>query len=183
MQYFEKLPVINTLIVDFKMASKKGITITIIILVAITASSFLFWVIPQEEQISLIISDHENYLDGVKEIHSILDQTISTEFQSLKDGNIPPDEYLQIADVTSTQITSQISEFVTSKPPNEWQDSYISYMDALRNFNSYVTETKVYANLIKEGKTDQLEETLTKIQSYKSESEILIETSDSSRPK
>jgi hypothetical protein len=90
---------------------------------------------------------------------------------------------MQIADVTSTQISSQISEFVTSKPPNEWQDSYISYMESLRNFNSYVTETKVYANLVKEGKTDQLEETLAKIHSYKSESETLIELSDNSRPK
>ncbi len=164
------------------MASKKGIFLTIIILAVITAASFLFWVIPQETQISFTVSDYENYLDGVKEIHSILDQTISTEFQSLKDGNISTDEYLQMADVTSTQISSQISEFVTSKPPNEWQDSYISYMDALRNFNFYVTETKVYANLVKEGKTDQLEESLTKIQSFKSESETLIELSDNSRP-
>jgi predicted RNA-binding protein with EMAP domain len=165
------------------MASKKGIIVTIIILVAITAGSFLFWIIPQESQMSLIISDHESYLDGIKEIHSILDQSISTEFQNLKDENLSPDEYLQMADVTSSQVTSQISEFVTSKPPNEWQDSYISYMDALKNFNSYVTETKVYANLVKEEKTDQLEETLTKIQSYKSESEMLIELSDNSRPK
>ncbi len=165
------------------MASKKGITVTIIILVAITAASFLFWMIPQQSQISSITSDHENYLDGVKAIHSILDQTISTEFQNLKDENISPDEYLQIADATSSQVSSQISEFVISKPPNEWQDSYISYMEALKNFNSYVTETKVYANLVKEGKTDQLEETLTKIQSYKSESEMLIEISDNSRPK
>jgi len=165
------------------MASKKGIIVTIIILVAITAGSFLFWIIPQESQMSLIISDHESYLDGIKEIHSILDQSISTEFQNLKDENLSPDEYLQMADVTSSQVTSQISEFVTSKPPNEWQDSYISYMDALKNFNSYVTETKVYANLVKEEKTDQLEETLTKIQSYKSESEMLIELSDNARPK
>ena len=165
------------------MASKKGIVITIVILAAITASSFLFWVIPQETRISLTVSDYENYLNGVKEIHLVLDQTISTEFQNLKNGNISSDEYLQIADVTSTQVSSQISEFVTSKPPNEWQDSYISYMDSLRNFNSYVTETKVYANLVKEGKTDRFEETLTKIESYKSESEILIELSDNFRPK
>ncbi len=165
------------------MASKKGIAVTIIILVAITAGSFLFWVIPQESQRSLITSDHENYLEGIKAIHSILDQTISTEFQNLKDENITPDEYLQIADVTSSQISSQISEFVISKPPNEWQDSYISYMEALRNFNSYVTETKVYANLVKEGKTEQLDETLAKIHSYKSESEMLMEISDNSKPK
>ncbi len=165
------------------MASKKGITVTILILAAITAGSFLFWIIPQETQISFVISDHENYLDGVKEIHSLLDQTISTEFQNLKDENISPDEYIQIADVTSSQVTTQISEFVKSKPPNEWQDSYISYMEALKNFNSFVTETKVYANLVKHGKTDQLEETFTKIQFFKYESEILIEISDNFRPK
>jgi len=165
------------------MASKKGITVTIMILAAITAGSFLFWWGPPETQISLVISDHENYLDGVKEIHSILDETISTEFQNLKNENISPDEYLQFADVTSSQITTQISEFVKSKPPNEWQNSYISYMDALKNFNSYVTETKVYANLVKQGKTDLLEETSTKIQSFKSESEIFIKISDNSRPK
>ena len=165
------------------MASKKGITVTIMILAAITAGSFLFWLIPQESQISLVISDHENYLDGVKEIHSILDETISTEFQNLKNENISPDEYLQFADVTSSQITTQISEFVKSKPPNEWQNSYISYMEALKNFNSYVTETKVYANLVKQGKTDLLDETSTKIEFFKSESEILIEISNNSRPK
>jgi len=164
------------------MPSKKGITLTIMILAVITAGSFLFWLIPQESQI-LVISDHENYLNGVKEIHSILDQTISTESQHLKNENISPDEYLQFADVTSSQITTQISEFVKSKPPNDWQNSYFSYMDALINFNSYVTETKVYANLVKQGKTDLLDETSTKIESFKSESEILIEISDNSRPK
>lgn len=165
------------------MASKKGIAVTIIILAAITAGSFLFWMIPQENQMSLVISDHENYLDGVKEIHSIMKETISTEFQNLKDETILPDEYLRIADVTSSQVTSQISEFVTSKPPSEWQDSYISYMDSLKNFNSYVTETKVYANLVKEGKRDQFEETLSKINSLQLESERLAEISDNSRPK
>ena len=164
------------------MTSKKGIAVTIIILTAITAASFSFWMIPQESQMSLEISDHENYLDGVKEIHFIMKDTISTEFQNLKEETITPDEYLRIADVTSSQITSQISEFVTSKPPVEWQDSYISYMDSLKNFNSYVTETKVYASLVKEGKTDQFEETLTKISSLQSESERLAEISDNSRP-
>jgi hypothetical protein len=165
------------------MASKKGIAVTVIILVVITASSFLFWMVPQENQMSIVISDHENYLDGTKEIHSILDETIATEFQNLKEGNISTDEYIQIADVTSSQVSTKISEFVTSKPPEEWQDSYITYMDALKNFNSYITETKVYANLLKEEKTDQLEEELTKIESLKSEAKRLVEISDNSRPK
>ena len=165
------------------MASQKGVVITIIILAAITAGSFLFWMVPQENQMTIVVSDHENYLDGAKEIHSVMDQTISEEFQNLIDGSILPDEYIRTSDVISSQVTMQISEFVTSKPPAEWQESYINYMESLQSFNSYVTETKVYANLLKEGKTDKLDETLGKIQSLKSESERLVKASDDSRPK
>ncbi|NIM25703.1 MAG: hypothetical protein GTN35_02610 [Nitrososphaeria archaeon] len=164
------------------MASKKGIAVTIIILGAITGASFLFWMVPQETQMSFVVSDYEGYLDGIKERHSILDESIETEFQNLRDGSISPDEYLQIADVVSSQVTGQISEFVTSKPPTEWQESYISYMEALKNFNTYVTETKVYANLVKDGNTDNLDETLEKIQNLKSEAERLVQISDGSRP-
>ena len=164
------------------MASQKGIIITIIILAAITAGSFLFWMVPQENQMTIVVSDHENYLDGAKEIHSVMDQTISEEFQNLIDGSILPDEYIRTSDVISSQVTMQISEFVTSKPPTEWQESYINYMESLQNFNSYVTETKVYANFLKEGKIDKLDETLAKIQSLKSESERLANASDDSRP-
>lgn len=164
------------------MASRKGIVITIIILAAITAGSFLLWMIPQENQMTIVVSDHENYLDGAKEIHSVMDQTISEEFENLIDGSILPEEYIRTSDVISSQVTMQISEFVTSKPPTEWQESYINYMESLQNFNSYVTETKVYANFLKEGKIDKLDETLAKIQSLKSESERLAKASDESRP-
>ena len=138
--------------------------------------------VPQENQMTIVVSDHENYLDGAKEIHSVMDQTISEEFQNLIDGSILPDEYIRTSDVISSQVTMQISEFVTSKPPAEWQESYINYMESLQNFNSYVTETKVYANFLKEDKIDKLDETLAKIQSLKSESERLAKASDDSRP-
>ena len=162
------------------MASKKGIIITVIILVAITAASFLFWVIPQENPSTLVVSDYENYLDGVKKIHGVLQESIETEFQNLLDGKTSPDEYIAVTEVTSSQVTVQISEFVTSKPPEEWQDSYISYMEALKKFNSYIIETKVAANMLKEGPIDN--ETIQKIESLRSESQELINKSDNLRP-
>ncbi|MEK6907871.1 MAG: hypothetical protein AABX92_01195, partial [Thermoproteota archaeon] len=136
------------------MASKKGIAVTVIILVAITAASFLFWIIPQENPSTLVVSDYENYLDGVKKIHEVLQESIETEFQNLLNEKTSPDEYIAITEVTSTQVTAQISEFITSKPPEEWQDSYISYMEALKKFNAYIVETKVAANMLKEGQID-----------------------------
>ncbi len=162
------------------MASKKGIVITVIILVAITAASFLFWVIPQENPSTLVVSDYENYLDGVKKIHEVLQESIETEFQNLLNEKTSPDEYIAITEVTSTQVTAQISEFITSKPPEEWQDSYISYMEALKKFNEYIIETKVAANMLKEGQIDT--EIIQKIESLRSESQELINKSNELRP-
>ena len=162
------------------MASKKGIIVTVIILVAITAASFLFWIIPQDNPSTLVVSDYANYLDGVKKIHEVLQESIETEFQNLLDGKTSPDEYIAITEVTTSQVTVQISEFVTSKPPEEWQDSYISYMEALKKFNSYIVETKVAANMLKEGQIDT--KVIQKIESLKLESQELINKSNELRP-
>ena len=162
------------------MASKKGITVTVIILVAITAASFLFWAIPQENPSTLVVSDYENYLDGVKKIHEVLQESIETEFQNLLNEKTSPDEYITITEVTSSQVTAQISEFITSKPPEEWQDSYISYMEALKKFNAYIVETKIAANMLKEGQIDT--KIMQKIESLRTESQELINKSNELRP-
>lgn len=162
------------------MTSKKGIVITAIILVSITAASFLFWIIPQENPTTLVVSDYKNYLDGVKKIHEVLQESIGVEFQNMLDGKTSPNDYIAITEVTSSQVTAQISEFVTSKPPEEWQDSYINYMESLKKFNSYIVETKVAANMLKEGQIDA--EIIQKIESLRSESQELINRSDQLRP-
>ena len=165
------------------MASKKGITVTIIILIAITGASFLLWAVPQENETTFVISDYGNYLDGVKNIHEVLQESIDIEYQNLLKGEISPKDYIEVTEVTSSQVTSQISEFVTSKPPEEWQDSYISYMDALKTFNSYIVETKVLSNLIEKGSTEEeMAETLQKIDSLKAESIEHVKSSDELRP-
>ena len=165
------------------MASKKGIAITIIILGAITGASFLVWTVPQQNETTFIVTDYENYLDDVKAIHEVLQESTEIDYQKLLDGEMTPDEYIAAADVTSTQATAQISEFVTSKPPEQWQDSYISYMDAMKKFSSYIGETKVLANLIQNEKSqDEISETISKIESLKAESMELVKISDDSRP-
>ncbi|NQV40012.1 MAG: hypothetical protein HQ505_05675 [Nitrosopumilus sp.] len=165
------------------MASKKGIVTTAIILAAITGASFLLWIIPQNVETTFVVADYENYLDGVKNIHEVLEESIVIEYDNLRTGKISPQEYIRVTEATSSQVTTQISEFVTSKPSEEWQTSYISYMDALKSFNSYILETKVLANMIENGNTeDEMNETLEKINMLKSESKEFVKISDQSRP-
>jgi len=165
------------------MASKKGIAITVIILVVITGVSFLSWIVPQDNQTTFVISDYGNYLDGVKKIQEVLQESIDIEYQNLHNGDIFPEDYIKITEVTSSQVTTQISEFVTSKPPEEWVDSYISYMDAMKKFNEYIIETKVVANLIeKESFEKEMAETILKIEILKIEYQEYVKISDESRP-
>ncbi len=165
------------------MASKKGIAVTVIILAAITGSSFLFWIVPQNNESTFVISDYEDYLNDVKNIHEILQESIDIEYQNLRNGEISPEDYIKITEITSSQVTTQISEFVTSKPPEEWVGSYIGYMDAMKKFNSYIGETKVLANMIEKASTEaEMIETLQKIESLKAESLEYVKISDESRP-
>jgi 3-dehydroquinate synthase class II len=165
------------------MASKKGIAVTAIILALITGASFLLWVIPQDNDTTFIVTDYEGYLDGAKNIHEVLQESIDLEYQNLKDGKISPSDYISITEVTSSQITTQISEFVTSKPSEQWQESYISYMNGMKKFNEYILETKVLANQIENKISDgEILQTIDKIQSIKNESIEHIKKSNELRP-
>jgi hypothetical protein len=165
------------------MASKKGITITVIILALITAASFLLWIVPQENNSTFVVTDYEGYLDGVKNIHEVLQESIDIEYRNLQDGKISPSEYIIITEVTSSQVTTQISEFVTSKPSEKWQESYISYMNGMKKFNEYIIETKVLANQIENESVDsKILETVNKIESIKVESIEYIKKSNELRP-
>ena len=165
------------------MASKKGVAVTIIILAAITGASFLLWLVPQDNQTTFVVSDYAGYIDGVKNIQEVLQESTDIEYQNLQSGEISPEDYIAITEVTSSQVTAQISEFVTSKPPEEWQDSYISYMDAMKKFNSYIGETKVLANMIENGSTEEeMVETLQEIESLKAEFMEYVKNSDELRP-
>ena len=80
-------------------------------------------------------------------------------------------------------MTTQISEFVTSKPSEQWQESYISYMNAMKKFNEYILETKVLANQIENRNLDEeIAQTIDKIEFIKAESIEYIKKSNELRP-
>jgi len=165
------------------MASKKGIVITAIILAAITGASFLLWVIPQENDTTFIVTDYEGYLDGAKNIHEVLQESIDIEYSNLREGKILPSDYITITEVTSSQVTTQISEFITSKPSEQWQESYISYMNGMKKFNEYILETKVLASQIENGSLDEeILQTVNKIDTIKAESIEFVKKSNELRP-
>ncbi len=165
------------------MATRKGVIITIIILSAVTLSSFLFWFIPQNSQTTFFVSDFESHLDGIKRIHVVVTENIDTEFQNVLNGTLTPEEYIEMAEASSSQINSLIIQLVKSEAPSEWHGSYLNYIESLKNSNSFIRETIVAANLLREGtETTEIDNIIQKINAFREESKSLIKTSDSERP-
>lgn len=164
------------------MASRRGVVITASILAVITAASFLIWLVPDADT-TFVITDYEGYLDGAKNIHEILQASIMIEYQQLIDGKIVPSEYVESAQATSSQVTSKISEFIRSKPPAEWEQSYINYMESMRSFNEFITETIVVAEVLDNGGSeDDVSVAMERAESVWIQSSTYAQSSDESRP-
>lgn len=156
---------------------------TVVILVAITTASFFVWLTPQSYDATFVVSDFKSHLDGIKEIHRVLADGNEKEFQKMLNGDITPAQFIEVAEISSSQINSQIIQLVESNASQEWQESYLNYIEALRATNSNIRETIVVANMIKEGSDKQdIEEILKKIDQLKEESKSFVSASDSTRP-
>ena len=94
-----------------------------------------------------------------------------------------PNEYIGIAKVSSSQIDSLIIELIDSGATQEWVESYVNYIDALKKLNGKITETIVVANLINDDdNSNSINEIIAKIHQFEIESIDLIKKSDNTRP-
>ena len=165
------------------MASRKGIAVTAAILVGGVAASFLVYLLPEDTTMKISVSDFEKHLDITKERASMEIMGIDDLFTKLIDGEIEPDEYVSIAEISSSQINSLVIELTNSGATQEWSESYVNYIGALKNLNYKITETIVVAKMIDDdSNSDSINEILAKIKQLEAESLDLITKSDSSRP-
>lgn len=133
------------------MASRRGIVITAGILGAVTAASFAVWLVPQGyDGTSFVVSDHALHLDGVKNIHAIIMADLDEGYDALLAGEIEAAEYAEMAEASSGQVRQLIIDTIGADPPGEWAESYEAYVDALRQYNTYIRETTVVASAIEE---------------------------------
>ena len=167
------------------MKSKKGVIITVGILIAITAASFSVWMVNStvDTEMTIVVTDFENHQQGISERYKIVSNAVEESFAELMYGKISAEEYIRIAEISSSQNTALLTELRTSNAPEEWQESYINRIGSLETFRSYVIETMVMANVIMDnGSTEQKTEILNDIEMYKDESVRYAQMADSSKP-
>ena len=167
------------------MGSKKGVAITVAILVAITIASFSVWIVNNSTntEMTIVVTDFQNHQEGISERHKIISNAVETSFSELINEEISTDEYLRIAEVSSSQNNALLMELAYSDAPEEWQESYINRIASLKSFEAYIIETMVMVNLINnDGEIEQRTEILNNIEKLKEESIQYAKMANSSKP-
>jgi len=165
------------------MASRKGIGVTVAILVGVVAASFLVYLIPEDTTMKITVSDFGEHLDITKERALMESSSIDESFKKLIENDMNQDEYIRIAEVSSSQILTLIIELKDSGATQEWTESYVNYIGALKKLNEMITETIVVANLMdSDDNSNSINEIIDKIHQLKTESLDLTEKSDAARP-
>jgi len=165
------------------MVTRKGIVVTAIILVAISAASFVIWIVPQNRGSSFVVSDYKSELESVRERQTLIATEMESGLKELLDKTLPPDDFVTRAQTSSTQVTSLITELIESNPPVEWRESYLNYDESLKKYNEYLTESISLAKKMKGGiSLVDLNEEISKIDSLKKESNSLARKSNETRP-
>jgi len=164
------------------LAKKRGIIVTIAILAVITGVSFSTWLIPQKEDASFVVSDFKDHLESIQARQKVIADEIETDFQAMRAGTVIQDDFIIRAKASTSQINALIIELVESKAPKEWHESYLNYGESLKSYNSYLLETIVLANKIKEDSSSDIKENLERLDVLKKESESFGLKSNETRP-
>ena len=165
------------------MGSRKGIGVTIAILVGVVAASFLVYLIPEDTTMKITVSDFGEHLDITKERATMESSSIDESFKKLMKNDMTQDEYIRIAEVSSSQINSLIIELTNSGATQEWTESYVNYIGALKKLSEMITETIVVASLMdSDDNSDSVNKIITKIHQLETESLDLTKKSDAARP-
>ena len=166
------------------MGSKRGVVITVGILIAITIASFMVWFEnPSNTEMTIVVTDFENHDIGISERHKIISNAVEESLAELMNGELSPEEYIRIAEVSSSQNNALLIELRSSKAPEEWQETYVNRIGSLENFSSYIIETMVIANMIDNSEEQEKRDiVLNNIEKFKDESIQYGKMADTAKP-
>ena len=166
------------------MGSKRGVGITVVILIAITIASFMVWLDnPTNTEMTIVVTDFQNHQEGISERHKIISNAVGESFSELINAQISTEEYVKIAEVSSSQNNALLMELAYSDAPEEWQESYINRIASLKSFEAYIIETMVMANMIESvEEQEKRTEIFNNIEKLKQESIQDGKMADSSKP-
>ena len=167
------------------MGSKKGVGITVGVLIAITIGSFIVWFgNPSSTEMTIVVTDFENHDAGIVERHKIVSNSIEESFSKFMNGKIDSSEYEKIAEAGSSQNNALLMELAYSDAPEEWQETYVNRIASLKSFGAYIRESMAFTTYLQANGEDiqQKDELLENMEKYKAEYVQFKQIADSAKP-
>ena len=167
------------------MGSKKGVGITVGVLIAITIGSFIVWFgNPSSTEMTIVVTDFENHDAGIVERHKIVSNSIEESFSKFMNGKIDSSEYEKIAETGSSQNNALLMELAYSDAPEEWQEAYVNRIASLKSFGAYIRESMAFTTYLQANGEDiqQKDELLENMEKYKAEYVQFKQIADSAKP-
>jgi len=141
------------------------------------------WILPHQAEHTATVSGYGNEIESIRERHLVIMETMQSNLQGLLNKTISPDDFVTMAQTSSSQTSSLISELLGYNPPAAWSRSYLNYDDALKKYNDYLAESVGLANMVKGGTTaSDLSVELSKMSNLLNETESYILKSNETRP-
>jgi len=130
------------------LASKKGIAVTAAITAAVIGGSFLIWFIPQSSPGGTLITPSMTDEERISEVysrHNNIVANIDSKYDKWKKDNATTNELENLIDKNRSEIQNMKNELANTKPAQEWQQSFDTYIKALDSYTKYIDtiETKV----------------------------------------
>lgn len=169
------------------MGSKRGVVITVAILIAITIASFSVWIgnNTTNTEMTIVVTDFDNHQKGISERYKIISSVIMESFSELINGQISTEEYIKIAEISSSQNNALLMELAYSDAPEEWQESYVNRIASLKSFGAYIRESMVFATYVGNdgsGEFEKEDELLGNMEKYKEEYMQFKQMADLAKP-
>ncbi|MEM2759599.1 MAG: hypothetical protein QXU32_08600 [Nitrososphaerales archaeon] len=167
------------------MVTKKGVALTVAIIAGVIAASFLVYLIPESPRSAVVgpTEARERLGFAMDRTQAVIDG-FNASFDAWQSGETDKDTFDSSVAVTVDQINTLTLELRRSAVPDEWVQSYSSFIEALENYKLYVEKTKEYADF-KSSQTDAATESsyLNTISETLNTAKRLTEESLSSMPK
>lgn len=121
------------------LASKKGIAITAAIAAGIVGASFLIWFLPQNSP-GTTITPTNDYRDisNVYGRHNDLATEVDSEFEKWQAGSVTSESMSAKISSAEGEVADMKRGLADARPPQEWQESYGLYSQALDSYQRYL---------------------------------------------
>lgn len=129
-----------------KNTSKKGVLLTVIIVIAVISTSFIVWFLPQgavlqneNSNMTIVFSDPALTLSSVESQYNIIKEEFENSHNATTNQSSNMTNIENLAEVSTKQIDELMLILLNGNPTDSLLPSYVDLMNDLKNYSNYLS--------------------------------------------